>query len=110
MASTPKVLGQLDSALTTLETVYLVPALTNTVISTITMANRTGSAIAIRLAIRPAAAAISNEMYIYYDVSIPANDTLALTLGITLEATDDIQVYCDTAAALSTNVFGTEIT
>jgi hypothetical protein len=109
MAETPKVLGQLNPSAATLTTLYTVPALTNTVSSTITVCNRSATATTFRIAVSPAGAGISDEHYLYYDVSIPGNDTFATTIGISLEATDVIRVWA-TLATLSFNVFGIERT
>jgi hypothetical protein len=108
MPNAYKVLGQNDLAATTLTDVYTVPASTETVISTIIIANRTASAETFRIAIRPAGDTISDEHYIAYDVPIAANDSTTLTLGITLEATDVLSVEAS-AVDISVNVFGTEI-
>jgi hypothetical protein len=51
---------------------------------------------------------LANQHYIAYDVSVLANDTTALTLGITLTATDVVTVYASTAD-LSFGIFGSEI-
>lgn len=108
MANAYKVLGQNDLAATTLTDVYTVPASTETIISTIIIANRTGSAATYRIAIRPNGAAISDEHYIAYDVPIPANDSTTITLGITLDADDVISVYAS-VVDIGVNIFGTEI-
>lgn len=108
MAEAYSVLGQSNPAATTLTTLYTCPASTQTIISTVTVANRS-TATSFRIAVRPAGAAISNEHYIAYDVAIGANEAIALTLGITLEATDVLSVYA-TLATLSFNAFGVEKT
>jgi glucose-6-phosphate dehydrogenase assembly protein OpcA len=107
MANTIKVLGQSNPTAATLSTLYTVPALTSTVVSTITVCNRSATATSFRIAIRPAGASISNEHYLYYDVTIAGNDTFAATLGITLAATDVVSVYA-TLATLSFSIFGQE--
>jgi hypothetical protein len=43
-----------------------------------------------------------------YDTVIPANDSIALTIGMTLAQYDKIQVYASTISQ-SFNLFGTEI-
>lgn len=108
MAEAYSVLGQSNPGAATLTTLYTCPALTQTIISTITIANRS-TATSFRIAVRPAGGAISDEMYIAYDVPIDANESIALTLGITLEATDVLSVYA-TLATLSFNAFGVEKT
>ena len=106
MADTYKVLGQSNPGAATLTTAYTVPALTSAVVSTITIANRS-TATTFRIAVRPAGAAIADQHYIAYDVAIGDNETLSLTIGITLATTDVISVYA-TLATLSFNIFGVE--
>lgn len=108
MALTYKVLGQVSPSATTNTTLYTVPSATSTVCSTLTICNRNSSAGTFRIAVRPAGASISNEHYISYDTSIPGNDTVSLTIGITLAETDVITVYASTTD-LSFNLFGSEI-
>jgi hypothetical protein len=108
MATKYKVLGQSAPAATTATTLYTVPSSTYAVVSTITIANRATSAASYRIAIRPNAATLANQHYIAYDAAVPANDTIALTLGITVDAADIIEVYASTAN-LSFNAFGSEI-
>ena len=45
-----------------------------------------------------------------FPVTVAANDSTTLTLGITMLATDVMTVSAGTADALSINVFGAEIT
>lgn len=103
-----RVLGQSAPSATTNTDVYTVGSGKQAIVSTITVANRAATAATYRIAIRPAGATIANQHYIAYDVVIAANDTTALTLGISLTATDVITVYAS-SADLSFGVFGTEI-
>jgi hypothetical protein len=108
MATKYKVLGQSAPSATTATTLYTVPSSTYAVVSTITVANRgTGNA-TYRIAVRPNAATLANQHYIAYDATVPPNDTIALTLGLTADAADLIEVYGSTAD-LSFNAFGSEI-
>ena len=104
-----KVLGQSAPSATTATTLYTVPSLTDTIVSTINVANIGANQDTIRIAIRPAGATLANQHYVAYDVAIAANDTTALTLGVTLTATDVVTVYASTTD-LSFGIFGTEIT
>jgi hypothetical protein len=108
MATTYKVLGQSAPSATTDTNIYTVPASTQAIISTITVANRSTSSRTYRISIRPDGATLANQHYIAYDVVIGANDTTALTLGVTLDATDVITVYASTAD-LTFNIYGSEI-
>jgi hypothetical protein len=108
MPITYKVLGQSAPSATTATTLYTVPAATSAIVSTITISNRAGTSGSYRIAIRPAAATLADQHYLAYDVVIAANDTTALTLGISLATTDVITVYAS-SASFSFNVFGSEI-
>ena len=109
MAITYKVLAQLSPSSGGLVTLYTVPSSTSTVVSTISICNRAGTSGSFRVAVRPAAEAIDNKHYILYDASIPANDTLFLTIGVTLATTDVVSVYAS-SSSMSFNLFGSEIT
>jgi hypothetical protein len=78
------------------------------VISTITVCNQAASAGTYRIAVRPAGASLTASQYVAYDIAIAANDTTALTLGITLATTDVVTVYAS-AATMSFSAFGSEI-
>jgi len=108
MAITYKVLGQSNPAATTATSLYTVPSATSAVCSTITICNQASTAGSFRIAVRPAGATLSPEHYVAYDTSIPANDVLTMTIGITLATTDVITVYAS-SANLSFNLFGSEI-
>ena len=103
-----KVLGQSNPAATTATTLYTVPSATDTIASTLTVANLGAAAATFRLAVRPAGETLENKHYIAYDVTIAALDTLTLTLGITLDTTDVVTVYASTAT-MSFNLYGSEI-
>ncbi len=109
MANAYKVLAQSAPLATTATDVYTVPSSTETIVSTIIIANRAASAGTFRLSVRPNGAAQANQHYIAYDVPVAANDSTTLTLGITLDASDVVTAYCS-SADMSVNVFGTEIT
>lgn len=108
MATAYKILGQVAPAATTNTNVYTVPAGTEAVVSTIFVCNRGATAATYRIAIRKNGNAISNEHYIAYDPVILANDSIAITVGTTLNAEDVVTVYASTAN-MSFNVFGSEI-
>lgn len=109
MPTVYKVLGQSAPSATTDTNLYIVPAATSAVISTIVVANRAATAATYRIAVRTAGATLANQHYIAYDISVGASDSTTITLGITLAATDIITVYASTAN-LSFNIFGSEIT
>ena len=109
MPNAYKVLGQSNLTAETATDVYTVPSATDTVISTIIIANLAAASNTFRLSIRPNGGAQTDAMYIAYDVPIAANDSTTLTLGITLDAADVITAYSGASADLTVAVFGTEI-
>ena len=109
MATAYKVLGTSNPAATTATTLYTVPATTSTIVSTINICNQSSSPAAFRIAIRPAGATLAANHYIAYDTAIPGNDSIALTMGITLATTDVITVYAS-STTMSFLAFGSELT
>jgi len=110
MPTAYKVLGRIASAATTLEELYAVPSSTSAVVSTLVVCNRSSSARTYRIAIKPTTGTtIADSHYIAYDVSIAANDTTALTLGLTLATGNSIQVYASAGSSLTFQAFGSEI-
>jgi hypothetical protein len=108
MPTTYKVLGQSNPSATTATTLYTVPALTQTVVSTVTVCNQTSTAGTYRIAVRVAGGALAASQYVAYDVSLPGNASDTLTLGLTLGDADVITVYAS-AATFSFNAFGSEL-
>jgi hypothetical protein len=102
-----KVLGQKNPSATTADTLYTVPSGKTAVISTLVVANLAATAATYRIAIRPAGASLVNSHYIAYDVALSANDSTALTIGITLAATDVVTVYAS-SANVNFTAFGDE--
>jgi hypothetical protein len=109
MAQAYKVLAQSAPAATTNTDMYTVGAGLQIVASTVTICNRAAVAATYRIAVRNGGATLANLHYIAYDATVAANDTIALTLGLTLQASDVITVYAS-SASLSFNIFGCEIT
>ena len=108
MPTTYKVLGQSNPSATTATSLYTVPAATQAIVSTITVCNQAASAATYRIAVRVNGAALAASQYIAYDVSLPANASDTLTLGVTLGAADIITVYASTAT-MSFAAFGSEL-
>jgi hypothetical protein len=109
MATNYKILGQEALTAETDTDVYTVPAATEAIVSTIVVCNRDSSSNTFRIAVRPDGATIANEHYIAYDVSLAANDSTNLTIGVTMSAGDVVTVYGGSGSSLSVNVFGSEI-
>jgi len=108
MATNYKVLGQSNPAATTATSLYTVPAATQTIVSTVVVTNQAATAGTYRIAVRVAGAALAASQYIAYDVSLPANASDTLTLGLTLGAADVVTVYAS-SATFSFSAFGSEL-
>lgn len=104
-----KVLAQSSPAATTATSAYTVGSGKQAVVSTLTVCNRAATSATYRIAVRPAGETLADKHYVTYDASVPANDTIALTLGLTLDSTDVLTVYAS-SASVSFNLFGSEIT
>jgi len=109
MPQTHKVLGQSNPAATTLVALYTVPASTQAVVSTLSICNLGTAAATFRVAVRPAGATIANQHYVAYDAVVSAYDSIYLTLGISLAATDVVSVYASNTS-IAFGLFGVEIT
>ena len=108
MATTYKILGQSNPALTSSTDLYTVPASTSAVCSTLNIANLAAINATFRIAILPSGSSLQAKNYLAYDTVIPGNDSISLTIGMTLAQFDKVQVYASTISQ-SFNLFGTEI-
>jgi hypothetical protein len=109
MAFSYKVLGQEIPAAGANVNLYTVPAGTSAIISTVNVCNQTTSNVTFRLSIRPAGVTGTSKHFIVYDSPLPAQDTMALSLGMSLGNTDVITAF-SYQGNVSFAVFGTEIT
>ena len=109
MTDTLKVLGQQNPAAGAVTGLYTVPAATSTTVSTVSVCNRSSVATSFRLSVGVAGAADAVSQYICYDMSLNGNDTIFLTIGISLAATDILRCYAG-LATLTFTAFGVEIT
>jgi hypothetical protein len=108
MATTYKVLGQVYPSATTNTDLYTVGSGKSAVVSTINVCNNGTTTDAVRIAVRKAGASIENKQYIVYGDAIAPGSFMAITIGITLEATDVITVY-STTGTTAFNAFGSEL-
>jgi hypothetical protein len=109
MATTYKVLGQINPTANTATTLYTVPAATQTVVSTIAVCNQAATASTFSLAVQPAGAAITAKHYLNYQTPIPGNDTITITIGLTLGNTDVISANVG-SGSISVHAYGSELT
>lgn len=109
MATTYKILGQSAPSDTNNADLYTVPSATSAVVSTIMIANTTSTEATCRVFARVAGAAASTSNAIIYDGPVAANDFTAITVGITLGATDVLTVRSSAGDALTFQAFGSEV-
>jgi len=108
MPTTYKVLGQLASVANTASTLYTVPSGNSTVCSSLTICNASGANANVSVQIAVANAASANSQYLVFNNTVISQDTLFMTLGVTLAATDVVRVD-STQANVAFQLFGSEI-
>jgi hypothetical protein len=108
MATVYKVLGQSAPAATTATDLYTVPAATQTIVSTLTVANRSTTPATFRVSVSVNGSATATKDYLAYDLTCPGNGFISFTIGATIDATDVVRVYAS-SADLSFNLFGSEL-
>lgn len=110
MATVRKILGQNKPAATTDATLYTVPASTDTVVSTIVVAETGGAVATFRICADSAGGTTTVVgKALAWNVAIPANGIVTLTLGITLAAAATLVIQGSTAN-LTFTAFGQENT
>ena len=111
MAQSFKRLGAINPSANTQTNVYVVPAATSAVISTITICNQTASNASYSLALMNSSefnAAAPTATYIIRGGVVPAADTIAITLGLTANAGAVLAANTN-SANISIGAFGSEI-
>jgi hypothetical protein len=106
MATTYKILGQITGSAST-SSLYTVPAATQAVVSSIVIANRSATSAAYYIGVLPSGSTIEDKNWIAYAVPVSGSDSTALTLGVTLNSFDSIQVSGNLTGSFS--LFGSEI-
>ncbi len=109
MADAIKVLGQLDVSATTITTLYTVPDLTQTTVSSLVICNRSSSGITFRVSVHVAGAGADDKQFIFYNEALAATTTRTVVIGMCLNQADVVKVY-SSAANVSFNMFGVETT
>jgi hypothetical protein len=110
MATTYKRLGAVAAGGTigTAATLYTVPAATSTVVSTITVCNTSSSSVIYSIGVNTSTS-FATAGYVVYQATIAGNDTVALTLGITLDTTNKYLLVSSSASTTVFSAFGSEI-
>jgi hypothetical protein len=91
----------------TADTLYTTPLATGTVVSTVTVCNTSSSAATFSLAISTTTSFVAAG-YIVFQAAVAGNDTVALTMGVTLDATNRYLLCSASASTVSFSAFGTE--
>jgi hypothetical protein len=97
------------AAVGTFATLYTTPSSTEAVISSLVICNQSSSAITVRVGLDATAGTPGASEFLVYDASVAGNDTVALTLGITMEAGKFIRVS-SSANTIAFSAFLSEIT
>lgn len=109
MATAYKILGQVNPGTTSATDLYTVPSATEAVISTISATNVTGAASNISIYIVASGDTAGTSNALVYGAELSPNTTQAFTIGVTLEASDKLQVESATGSAVTFQAFGSEI-
>lgn len=105
-----KVLGQVCPPSGSLTTLYTVPSGTQSIISTLSVCNISPILNTYRVAIRPTGQALASQHYITYDAQVPSNDSVFLTLGLSISSGDIMSVFTPSNSGVSFSLYGSEIT
>jgi hypothetical protein len=92
----------------TFATLYETPAATEAVISSLVITNQSSSALTVRVGMDTAAGTPGASEFLVYDAAVAGNDTVALTLGITMPASNFIRV-ASSASTCNFTAFLSEI-
>lgn len=111
MAQTYKRLGAINPSANTQTNVYVVPAATEAVISTITVCNQSAANASYSLAMMTASefnAAAPAATFLVRGATVPAADSIILTIGLTANAGSVLAANTNNAS-ISFAAFGSEI-
>lgn len=110
--NTYKILGQVNPSANTQSNVYVVPAATEAVVNSITVANQGTSNVSYSVIVMPSAEfatpASNGKYFLIRGSSMPGGDTATLTLSLTLPAGAVLAANTN-SADLSFSAFGVEI-
>jgi hypothetical protein len=111
MAVTYKRLGAITGSgtITTPGTVYTAASVagTSTVVSTVAICNTASTSATYRLGVSTTSA-FEQSGYLVFGATVAANDSIFLTLGITLDPTNEFLLASTSASTVSISAFGVE--
>lgn len=90
-------------------TLYTCPAATSMVSSSLIVCNRGSSAAFYQVAVSTATGQPSNDKFIIYNDIVGPNDTVALSIGLTADATNKYVLVSASTANFTFALFGSEI-
>lgn len=93
----------------TYATLYNTPSATEAVISSIVITNQASSSVTVRIGMDTTAGTPGASEWLVYDAVVAGNDTVALTLGVTMPASQFIRVS-SSANTCNFSAFYSEIT
>lgn len=108
MANAYKILGQQNPGASNTPLVTA-GASEEVIVSTVVVANRATASKTFRLYALTSGASVTDKAYLVYDSTVGANDTVTLTLGVTLSNSEVLGCY-GSDTNVSFNAFGTIIT
>lgn len=97
------------ASVSTYTTLYNTPAGAEAVVSTILICNTAGTSATYRIGLDTEAGTPDSSEWLVYDATIPANDTISLTLGVALDSGRHIRVS-SSANTLTFSAFVSEMT
>jgi len=107
---TYKQLGQTRPAGTTAVTHYTCPALTQTIVTNLIVANTSGSPATFRIFHDAAATTFDESTALYWDIAIAADESLTYVFLAKMNAAGSLGVRSSVGNALTFTSFGNEIT
>ena len=110
MPNTYKILGQINPSANTQTNVDVVPAATEVVLNSIQISNQSATNASYSLMVMPTYAASSSATdFVVRGATVPAADTIFLTIGLTANATTVVAANTN-SPNVSFSIFGSEIT
>jgi len=105
------VLGQVSgtTAIGTYANMYAVPTSTQVAISTIVVCNTASTAATYRIGIGAASTTLALNEHLVYGATVPANDSIFLTIGATMTTTAKYLNYSSSASTVTFAAFGATV-
>jgi len=108
MPTTYEILGQISPAANTLTNVYVTPASTNAIVSTITIHNHIDANASYSLFVRPINEAANDKHFIIRGGVIPTRELISITGAVTMNG--DCILACNTSkSGITFNAYGAKV-